>query len=168
MNTPSRREHPRVPYESEILYAPGETEAFRESRMYNLSKGGLYFETPELLPEFSNVQIKMKEGASPTEELVPFQSYVAGIRWRQEVQHNGAAVYGFGVRFLERRQETSKSPVIVEEVCCDVCGDRKNRRECRMDTDFVVYCPLCHNHVDRLPKGKIKDCIHRFLSGNVV
>lgn len=168
METPSRREFPRVHHESDILYAPGETFAFRESRMRNFSKGGIYFETMELLPENSKIHIMMEEDSPDAYGPGAYQSYSADIRWRRNIQQNGRSLYGFGVRFLEIHHEPLKTPVILEKVVCEMCGALESRTECQMNDEFVVFCPTCRNHVDHLPDGNLKDCIDRFLLGNVV
>ncbi len=167
MTTLARRAHPRIICEADIQYAPAEEKDLVESRAFNFSRGGMYLETPEWFPTNTFLRILMNGYEPHAEGPEAFQSYLANIRWRQEVQGNGGRIYGLGVQFLERHHGVLERPVRVEWVNCDVCNDFVKRSETRLTDDLVRICQGCRTDLGCLPDGKLNDCIQRYLSGNI-
>ncbi len=168
MTPDNRRAHGRVHYEADIQYAPADAGAYLDSRMYNYSRMGMYLEVPQFLAPGGDVLIRMKDYAPDAHGPEAYQSYVANIRWCREIEDLDYPLFGLGVQFLERHHSVLEAPVRSKAVTCDLCGDPTNPVECRVGEDPLRFCAGCHKHLEGLPDGKIKACIHRFLLGNVV
>lgn len=165
MTPPSRRMYPRIAYQADIRLAVPETDVCVDSRSYNFSLGGMYLETLQRLPREATVEIQMKDYSPGVYGPEAYQLYVAGVRWRRKIGGNGSPRYGIGVQFLERRHA---DPASEDRRVCELCGDLTPASGCRMILEGTRFCPDCHKHLEKLPDGKIRECIHRFLIGNVV
>lgn len=165
MPPPSRRAYPRVAYQTDIQVSLPETGAYVDSRSYNFSLGGMYLETPQPLSRDATIQIQMKDYAPGAYGPEAYQCYVAGVRWRREFAGNGHPLFGIGVQFLERRHGDLAAE---DRVVCELCGDLTSSLKCRHTPEGARFCPDCYKHLETLPDGKIRGCIHRFLTGNVV
>lgn len=168
MNQLDRRTFPRIRHEAKIMYAPADSDAYRESRMYDFSQGGMYFEGMEALPPFSDVQIRMKEYTPGGYGPEAFRWYLANIRWRRELNGNGAFRYGFGVRFVKKSHAAMGMDAPMGAQPCDLCGELGPPPQIRIHSDSTTFCGSCDKHLGALPDGFLKDCIHRFVAGNVV
>lgn len=163
-----RRAHTRNFCEADVRYAPADGNGFTESRAYNFSRGGMYLESPNWFPTNSTLRIIMKDYDPGTTGPEAFRSYVANVRWHQELQRNDAPVYGLGVQFLEQHHAALEEPIPVEWVTCDVCSNFAKRDDSRLTEDLVRICTDCCSELGCLPDGKLRDTLQRYLSGNIL
>ena len=77
-------------------------DVFYAAKMYNFSKGGLYFESDQHLyiGDYINIRIKLPD--RPSENHTQHQFGVE-ILWRQEAQ-NSSFKYGYGSKFINPDQ----------------------------------------------------------------
>ena len=84
MQTRSRRIFPRKQYEAPIQYVYLQPDRYYNSRMYNFSESGLYFEPFQPLELNSQISIIMPNYSPDADGPEAFQSYLAVIRWCQK------------------------------------------------------------------------------------
>lgn len=168
MSTPNRRAHRRVHYEAPILLAAEDAESYRESRLRNFSRNGMYVETADPIPTDSVVRVRMKEYAPGGYGPEAFQWYLAQVQWKQAIQRNGQNLFGLGARIMQRSHESLENISWSSTLSCDRCGDRRNRSDFQVDPDFLVFCQDCDEELDVLPDGSLKQSMLRFLKGNVL
>ena len=72
------------------------------AKMYNFSKGGLYFESDQRLYIGDYINFRVKYPAQPSGNATHYQFGIE-ILWRQEAQHS-ALKYGYGSKFINPNQ----------------------------------------------------------------
>jgi Tfp pilus assembly protein PilZ len=77
-------------------------DVFYPAKMYNFSKGGLYFESDQRLYIGDYINFRLKYPARPSENDTQYQLGVE-ILWRQEAQHSSLK-YGYGSKFINPHQ----------------------------------------------------------------
>ena len=97
MQAHSRRIFPRNQYEAPIQYLYLQPDRYYNSRMYNFSQGGLYFEPFQPLELSSQINIIMPNYSPDTNGPEAFQSYLAVIRWCQKLSDEKSSRFGVGV-----------------------------------------------------------------------
>jgi ribosomal protein L37AE/L43A len=168
MQTHSRRNFPRNQLEAPIQYLYSKPDRYFNSRIYNYSQGGMYFEPLNSLEPNSQINIIMPNYSSQTDGPETFQSYLAVIRWCQRLSDEQSARYGVGVEILARSHERSIHIETQKRQTCDLCGELMLMASvCRLDGS-ICLCPNCFHRMDEMPEGDIKSSIRRFLDGNVL
>ncbi|MDM8526065.1 hypothetical protein QUF80_22045 [Desulfococcaceae bacterium HSG8] len=56
--------------------------------------------------------------------------------------------------------------IIGQDISCDLCGKNGGGELYKTDK-FVYLCPFCFKHLDS-SGGKIRQCVERWLEGNVI
>ena len=164
----ARRLYPRVHYEAPIMFKMLSANDFTEAKMFNFSKGGLYFESLNPIMPKTDVAIMMINYSPGTYGPEAYKSYIAQIKWSKDVSENGSPKHGFGVEFLSKSHEICEILVTESVSSCELCGKVIPSKEiCSME-DMICICPNCNKHLTALPDGQIKECIKRFLMGNVI
>ena len=167
MGTHSERA-PRTSYEAPIQYFHAQSDHYYNSRMYNFSEGGLYFESLQALEPDSKINIMMPNYSPETAGPEAFQSYLAEIRWCQDRSDQKLSRYGVGVRILEKSHSRFIQTEPRNRLSCDMCGKRFDAASiCLMDGS-ICLCPHCFQRLDTMPEDHIKSSIKRFLIGNVL
>ena len=167
MGTHSKRPS-RTSYEAPIQYFHSQSDHYYNSRMYNYSEGGLYFESFKALAPDSKINIIMPNYSPDTSGPEAFHSYLAEIRWCQDRSDPKLSRYGVGVRILERSHSRHPHTEPQKRQFCDLCGKRFDAASiCLMDGS-ICLCPLCFEHLDSMPEDHIKSDIKRLLIGNVL
>jgi hypothetical protein len=168
MQTYSRRIFPRNHYEAPIQYLYSQPDRYFNSRMYNYSQGGMYFEPLKSLELNSQIHIIMPNYSPHADGPEAFQSYLAVIRWCQKLPDEQAAGFGVGVEIIERSHEQSINFETQKRQTCDLCGELMlTASVCRLDGS-ICLCQECYHRLDEMPEGDIKFSIKRFLDGNVL
>ena len=158
----------RTLYEAPIQYYQSQSDHYFNSRMYNFSEDGLYFESIHALEPESRITIMMPNYAPETAGPEAFQSYLVEIRWCQDRSEQEKPRYGVGVRILEKSHSRSTDTEPQKRQSCDLCGDMFDKASiCLMDGS-ICLCPNCFQHLDDMSEGHIKSNIKRFLIGNVL
>jgi hypothetical protein len=141
--------------ESPIRYSTGDSEMYRDAKMYNKSEGGMYFESENnTLRPGSELCIKMVN-YSPALEPEAHDGYRAEVVWCRKIKEGAAASrYGIGVRFTLN--------------VCDRCGGKVSYRKMRKTDKLVFLCSDCFETLERLSEGKIKESVENYLIGNVI
>ena len=93
-----RRKSERISYKSAIMHNTRPPDFFYSGRMYNFSKGGLYFESNEDLLQGDKISISIKE--PPAHFSKPPGQYIdVRIMWCQDLQGASYQV-GYGAKLI--------------------------------------------------------------------
>ena len=168
MQPHSRRNFLRNQYEAPIQYTHLQPDRYYNSRMYNFSRGGMYFEPLQSLELNSQINIIMPNYSPNTDGPEAFQSYLAVIRWCQKRSDKKSERFGVGVEIIERSHERFINIETQKRQTCDLCGEvMLTASVCRLDGS-ICLCSNCFHRMDEMPDGDIKSSIKRFLDGNVL
>ena len=110
----------RYPYEAVIRHdnlLPG---VFYAAKMYNLSQGGVYFESDQILYPGEKIYIALKNAVSSSKGLK--DDVRIEIKWRQDL-FGSAFQYGYGARFVDADNHLLKMIATAE---IDKADDREN------------------------------------------
>jgi hypothetical protein len=168
MTTIIPRSYQRTASQAPFQYALLDTEQFHPTRAYDFSAGGVCFETREPLKPGTDICIVMEAYHPEQSGLEAFRSYVASIRWAHLLSKNGSARYVAGARFVARSHEIITTENQLPRHLCDLCGDMLTLNKLEMTHGGAQLCPHCLKHFNNIPTGKIRQCVERFLIGNVV
>jgi hypothetical protein len=93
-----RRESKRIDYKSAIMHNTNPPDFFYSGKMYNFSKGGLYFESNEDLLKGDEISVSIKE---PPEQLTnKSEQYIdVKIMWAKDLQDSSYQV-GYGAKLI--------------------------------------------------------------------
>lgn len=168
MGAYSKRAYPRIQNEGPIKFTHYRQGHYFDSRMYNSSKGGMYFEPDHALEPESKIYIVMVNYSPAAYGAEAYRCYKAIIRWCRQVSDKEASHYGVGVQFLEKSHEILDPDLQGLKRACDLCGVMVSDDDIHKTDDFVYLCPHCFKHLNAFPDGIIKENIERFLIGNVI
>jgi hypothetical protein len=142
--------------ESPIQYANLNTEKYHDAKMYNISEGGMYFESSQnSLRRGSEVHIRVTDYSPDIYGPSARDGYRAEVMWCRKILKEGAqSCYGVGVRFMVNT--------------CDHCGGTFSYSEIHRTDDFLFLCPDCLTRLRTLPDGKLRGTIENYLMGNVL
>ncbi len=148
--------------------APAGSDDFLESRMFNFSRSGLYMETNQVFPPDSKIVIVMNNYAPAQYGPEAYRSYIARICWGREREDRYGIWFGAGVQFQSKSHEMigETKPDILET--CDLCGALSKSGEYHRLQNEIILCLQCYTHFSKFPEGEIKQCIERFILGNVL
>ena len=164
----SKRIFPRNRYEAPIQYLYLQPDRYYNSRMYNFSQGGMYFEPFQSLELNKQINIIMPNYSPDAKGPEAFQSYLAVIRWCQKLSDEKASRYGVGVEIIDRSHERLIQIKTQKRQSCESCGELLSIASvCRLD-GTICLCPDCFQRLDKMPESEIKSSIKRFLDGNVL
>ena len=168
MQTHSRRIFPRKQYEAPIQYLYLQQDRYYNSRMYNFSRDGLYFEPFQSLELNRQINIIMPNYSPDTKGPEAFQSYLAVIRWCQKLPDEKSSRFGVGVEIIERSHERFINIETQKSKSCDLCGELMlTASVCRLDGS-ICLCSNCFHRLDEMAESDIKFSIKRFLKGKVL
>jgi len=168
MQTQSRRIFPRSHYEAPLQYLYLQPDRYYNSRMYNFSQDGLYFEPFQSLELNTQINIIMPNYSPDTNGPEAFQSYLAVIRWCQKLSDEKSSRFGVGVEIIERSHERFINIETQKRQSCDLCGELLlTASVCRLDGS-ICLCPDCFHRWDKMPENDIKSSVKRYLNGKVL
>lgn len=150
------RAYPRDRQEAPIRYADLNKEEYHDAQMYNISEGGMYFESNHnSLRPGTEVCIKMVNYSPVIHPAEAREGYRAEVMWCRKMPQNGSAPrYGVGVRFMVNT--------------CDHCGKNVSYSDMHRTDNFLFLCSDCLNRLKTLPDGKLRGTIENYLMGNVI
>jgi len=164
----AKRVHPRIHYEIPIQYAAYQADGYEVSKMFNFSKGGLYFEPSSPLGAEARIRIRMLNHIPGSFGPEGYQIYVARIRWCREIPKPGPAAFGVGAEFLEKFHNDLDDPAPIPCEVCALCGMLAPQEMLRRFAEDVCLCTHCDNHLQGIPDGRILESINRFMIGNAI
>ena len=163
-----KRAFPRKYHNTPILFNDFGSDDYMRSKMYNFSKGGMYFRSNTILRPDLNIRIVMINYTPGSYGPEAYKGYMAKIRWcRESPDSTDEEKFGIGVQFLEKSHTEFGKEASIASYMCDLCGNITTL-ECIHRTDELDYlCGDCHKHLKSFPEGRIKESIKRFMAGNV-
>jgi Tfp pilus assembly protein PilZ len=103
--TSDRRENKRYHFESIILHDTLLPDIFFDAKMYDVGKGGMYFESDQNLYPGEEIYIGLK-GGPYSENIEKYFSYVR-IKWRKDLLE-GSFKFGYGAEFIKASESLLK------------------------------------------------------------
>ncbi len=168
MSSQGKRVHPRIRYEVPIRHAPVDTPDYLDGRTGDFSRGGLSIVSPGPFIPKTDIHIVMGNHTPGTYGPEAYKSYVARVCWHRESINGGGSLFQAGVEFMKRLQVDHILPTQSEPVSCHLCGSLFPEEEIRWIEDGCRLCIHCHKHYLSIPAGAVRDCIQRYLTGNVL
>jgi len=162
-----RRAYPRTIYKAPIQYTVLNDKKFHNTRMFDFSPGGLCYETEQELEPEAEVCIVMQNYSPDRFGPEAYRSYVARIRWIRPLSQNGATRYAAGVQFVARSHDILDTDARAPRHVCDLCGVLMPMDHIVKTNQGCQLCGPCHRHIGSILSGKIRECVIRFLIGNV-
>lgn len=101
-----QRDKKRYKYEATIWHDNLFPEIFYETKMYNLSKGGIYFESDQTLYAGEKIYIAIKDPSVPDNDYK--DCVQVEIKWRKNLTDSNVQ-YGYGARFTDSHNTLLKS-----------------------------------------------------------
>jgi hypothetical protein len=149
MKVITHRAFTRNGYRTSIHYSDCSAKEYHEGVMINSCVGGMAFLTGLELKPGDRILIQIDIAPDPY-WLDAKRNYFAEVRWCRKKEGAVSPSYQVGVRFFV-------------EVCrlCD-----KTIHQCTADSEAL--CEDCRDHTCSLSDGTIKDCIEKFILGNVL
>lgn len=92
-----QRESRRLRYEAVIWHDNLLPEIFYAAKIYNLSKGGAYFESDQIIYPGEEISLTLKNPASSVEAKKEYLH--VEIKWRKDLQ-NASFRFGYGAKFI--------------------------------------------------------------------
>ena len=167
-----QRAYPRVSCKAPIKYgiSNGEKAAtqFFSSHTFNFSAGGICYETDQVLTPEEEVCIIMNNYAPGHSGPECYRSYLARIRWTQRLSRKRKERFATGALIIARSHEVLDVSTEAPRHNCDLCGALMVACHLQCTDENAQLCEQCHKHFLSLPKGKVRQCLERFLAGNVV
>jgi ribosomal protein L37AE/L43A len=162
------RSHIRTTHKAPIQYALLNSAQFEPTRTYDYSANGLCYEvTRELAPE-TEVCILMDNYAPDHSGPEAYRSYVALVRWVHLLSKNGTNRYAVGAQIVARSHDILTSEEQLPQYQCDLCGKTEPKHRIQTAGAGVDLCRRCLKHFSHIPSTKIRQCVERFLLGNVI
>jgi len=165
-NYGNRRIYTRHYYEAPMIYAGSEKNSYSNGTMYNISAGGMYFETDYMLDQDSHIYIKMINFSPDTYTPGAYKAYMAKVVWCRKTGKK--PIYGAGVRYVASGHIPHGRDIHGLTHSCDLCGHKTSPAEIHETDDSLHLCPDCFRHLGRVIDGKIRDSVLKFISGNVL
>lgn len=162
------RSHPRTAYQAPIQYALINSEQFEPARTHDYSAEGFCYELPRKLEPGTEVCIVMQNYTPGNDGPEAFRSYVARIRWINLLSNNGSAHYAAGAQIVARSHEVLSTEAKLPRMACDLCDRLEPIHRVRQTDAGVSLCRQCLKHFSNIPSEKIRQCVERFLVGNVI
>lgn len=166
-----QRAYPRISCEAPIRYGVingGNCAEFHDSRAFNYSPGGMCYEINQKLPPEAEVCIIMNDYAPGQSGPGCYRSYLTRICWIHPLSEQEHERFATGAQIIARSHEIL-SPGAVEPCHnCDLCGAMISACQLQCTEGNAMLCGRCYKHFQSLPEGKIRQCLERFMTGNVV
>ncbi len=166
-----QRAYQRYRHKAPIQYSVfnGDDEShLRESRTLNYSAGGFCYETDQQLRPEDEVCIIMRNYTPGQAGPESYRSYLTRIRWIHRLARKHASCFAAGATIVARSHE------IIDACCeeprhnCDLCGALTPCHLLECTEKKAQLCEYCRVHFQSLPQGKVRQCLERYLTGNVV
>ncbi len=168
MTAYSQRVHHRGYVHAPVQYAYLDTDAYVDSRMKNIGKEGMYFETENPVSPDSGIHIVMTNYPVVAAAPHTYRNYTATVKWCASAPSPGASLFGVGVHFISRGNIITGDHLDRLVQSCDLCGKMRPFLEMTLTPAAAYICGFCDKHMTALPSGEIRDSIENFMIGNVL
>ena len=153
-SNPENRDKTRFPHVSTVTYEDLERGIYSQSKMYNYSDEGLYFESDIELQVGEKVFIGI-DSSPYAEGTDVYECYHAVIRWRRDLEIS-VYKYGYGVEYYDpartKTEDADKADTsTIHPAEQEVKVTKDNRKHPRLPTSKMVNC----FSKDRIFKGRI-------------
>lgn len=162
------RSHPREAYCAPIKYAVMNTMNFQATRTCDFSEGGICYETDRKLNPEEDVCIVMDNYTPGHAGPEGYHSYVARVRWTQLLSRNGIERYAAGAQIVARSHKILATETQMPIHICDLCNVSIPRHKVIYTAAKAQICSQCAKHLDKITSDKVRQCVERFLMGNVI
>ena len=162
------RLHQRKTYHLPIEYALLNSGQFEQAHTYDYSSQGFCYEVPRKLEPDTEVCIVMKNYTPGQSGPEAYRSYVTRVRWTHQISGNGNKRYAAGAEIVARSHDVLSTEAQLPQVVCDLCDRLEPMHRIEEINTGVYLCRECLKHFSSIPSSKIRECVERFLVGNVV
>jgi hypothetical protein len=162
------RSHPRQTYRTPIRYAVFNSNQFRSARTCDFSEGGFCYEADREMTPDEDVCIVMENYAPGRSGPDGYHSYVARIRWTQLMSKNGVQQHTAGAQIVARSHKILATDEQMPIRICDLCNTRVAQHRTIQTDSRSLICQQCARHLNSITSQKIRQCVERFLMGNVI
>ena len=166
-----QRAHPRMVAQIPIQVSALDSKActpFKPASILNYSAGGFRYTTKQALPPKSQVCVLMRDYTP--EQIGPgrYRSYLTRICWIHPIATPSDPNFVAGAEIVARSHEILTPCSDKHRNICDLCNALEST--CRMENEegSAQLCESCCKEYNNISPGKIRECIDRFLMGNVV
>jgi hypothetical protein len=160
---PDLRTNPRCPLEDELTYFPFDSKKPHSGLIYNVSRGGLYFQSPHLVYPDAHILIRLNENTTRRfSEFRLFPYYRAKVTWLDKGEDRSASRTGVGVKFLACF-DSPEGP----NYFCDKCEEPLSITDLRILDDYTFLCVDCYSDYAS-QAGSARRVMKRQFEGNVI
>ena len=167
MSTLVQRTYPRIELDTPIQYAAADSNEFHTSHSLNFSAGGLCYEMDQPFEPMAEVCIVMKNYEPGRNGPEGYRSYLARICWIQPLRTLREGQLAAGAQIIARSHEVLANGTSESRHMCDLCGVLMPVSRLFDNDGDVQLCEHCQRHFLSIPKGKLRQCLNRYLMGNV-
>jgi hypothetical protein len=165
----TRRMFPRVACETEIRCGACDSGSYHGSQVYNYSQGGLYLESEMPVVRNTKISLILPQDISRSADAEDSRRYIGEVKWVKQLNGKRKAPrFAAGVQFLGRGREIMPQAACQLRVACHLCCELTPADQLSRTAHDAQLCPGCTKHLARIPAGRLKKSIERFLCGNVV
>ena len=163
-----QRAHSRQTLQVPIKYRTAQSDQFIGARTLNYSRDGLCLAVDHNLEPQTEIDVVMEHYARGRTGPEGYRSYRTRVCWIRPRAAYRAQGFVAGTQIMSRSHDAPKARVDESRQFCDMCGDLI--QECRLQcTDENAHlCEPCYRHYCKIPEGKTRECVDRFIVGNVV
>ncbi len=163
MTNSNKRSHKRVYYEAPITYSKHSEKGDHDATMYNISSGGMYFESDHALRRGVSVYIRMIN-FSPYSYIpgAAYKTYVARVVWCKKT--SDPFVYGIGVCYIARGHIVQSDLFYKLGNRCDLCKKKISSGELHKTEGALALhlCPSCFKQLGELVDGDVGKHVPKF------
>ena len=154
-----RRKYKRFEYEAVISHDILSKKTVYSGKIYNFSKGGLYFESDEIIYPGEQVCLEIVSHPDPSDSNVHL-FYGVEITWQRQLQ-NSYLGYGFGARFVSPDHSMVKNMDVARFEKSSAPGKKlKSEKDPRQYTRRPYNKRLLFTYNQRPYKGLVTDISH--------
>lgn len=155
------REKTNVP----ILYAKAHDGLYHQATLYNVSNGGMSFESHHMFFQREYFFIKTNDSFPSFESLKPYDACAAQVKWCEKSDIDSS--YKIGIKQVGKAKFVKKEDVHTSTLCCELCANTSIQEVVKTD-DHLYLCRNCFTCLSQLPGKALKANLTRFMVGNVI
>jgi hypothetical protein len=165
----TRRMYPRIACEAPMRCGACDSGPYHGTQVYNYSQGGLCFESEKPLARDAKISIILPQDLIRQDDPEACHCYVAKVKWVKQLNGNRKEPrFAVGVQFLDSGRKLETRTQQGHASACDLCCEPTPADQLSRTEHDAQLCPACVRHMARIPAGRLKKSIERFLCGNVV
>ena len=163
-----KRAHPRRTLQAPIRYRTAQSDQFFGARTLNYSSEGLCLEVDQEVAPQTEIYVVMENYAPGQAGPEGYRCYRTRVRWIRPLSAHRDQGFMAGMQIMARSHDAPEVRVDEPHQICDLCGDLI--QECRLHCtdENAQLCEPCYRHYCKIPEGKTRECVDRFIVGNVV